>query len=59
MAKIYYQEMTTAGHRVIEEQIEALKQKRPTLIARLKAARALGDLSETPSTQRPNGSCAT
>ena len=46
MAKIYYQEMTPAGYRVIEEQIEALKQKRPTLIARLKAARALGDLSE-------------
>ena len=41
MAKIYYQEMTPAGYRVIEEQIEALKQKRPTLIARLKAARYL------------------
>ena len=46
MAKIYYQEMTPAGYRAIEEQIEALKQKRPTLITRLKAARALGDLSE-------------
>ena len=46
MAKIYYQEMTPAGYRAIEEQIKALKQKRPTLITRLKAARALGDLSE-------------
>ena len=30
----------------MEEQIATLKAKRPTLVARLKAARALGDLSE-------------
>lgn len=42
----YYQEMTAAGYRQIEDQIEALKKQRPEKIARLKAARALGDLSE-------------
>lgn len=46
MTKIYYQEMTPAGYQEIENQIAALKDKRPILIARLKAARALGDLSE-------------
>lgn len=46
MAEIYFQKMTPTGYHEIETQIEELKQKRPTLIARLKAARALGDLSE-------------
>ena len=42
----YYQEMTAAGYRQIEDQIETLKKQRPEKITRLKAARALGDLSE-------------
>lgn len=42
----YYQEMTATGYHQIETQIEQLKQQRPEKIARLKAARALGDLSE-------------
>ncbi|QLL70903.1 transcription elongation factor GreA [Lactobacillus sp. 3B(2020)] len=46
MTEIYFQKMTPDGYHEIEAQIETLKQKRPTLIARLKAARALGDLSE-------------
>lgn len=46
MAEIYFQKMTPEGYHEIEEQIEALKKDRPTKIARLKAARALGDLSE-------------
>lgn len=46
MAKIYYQYMTQAGYDAIEQQISALKQQRPAKVARLKAARALGDLSE-------------
>ena len=46
MAKIYFQEMTPTGHQQLVDQVAALKKKRPTLIARLKAARALGDLSE-------------
>ncbi|WP_251545852.1 transcription elongation factor GreA [Limosilactobacillus caecicola] len=46
MAEIYFQKMTPEGYHEIEEQIEELKKDRPTKIARLKAARALGDLSE-------------
>ena len=46
MTKIYFQKMTPAGYAALEEQIATLKAKRPTLVARLKAARALGDLSE-------------
>lgn len=46
MTEIYFQKMTPEGYHEIEEQIEKLKQDRPTKIARLKAARALGDLSE-------------
>lgn len=46
MTEIYFQKMTPEGYREIEEQIEELKKDRPIKIARLKAARALGDLSE-------------
>ena len=46
MTEIYFQKMTPEGYREIEEQIEELKKDRPVKIARLKAARALGDLSE-------------
>lgn len=46
MAEIYFQKMTPEGYHEIEEQIEELKQDRPSKIARLKAARALGGLSE-------------
>ena len=46
MTKIYFQKMTPAGYAALEEQIATLKAKRPTLVTRLKAARALGDLSE-------------
>ena len=46
MNKIYYQKMTPAGFQQIKDQIAALQKDRPVKIARLKAARALGDLSE-------------
>lgn len=46
MTEIYFQKMTPEGYREIEEQIEELKKDRPIKIARLKTARALGDLSE-------------
>ena len=46
MPEIYYQLMTITGYQEIESQITKLKSQRPTLVARLKAARALGDLSE-------------
>lgn len=46
MRKIYYQKMTPTGYQQIKDQIAALQKERPTRIARLKAARALGDLSE-------------
>lgn len=45
MPEIYYQLMTITGYQEIESQITKLKSQRPTLVARLKAARALGDLS--------------
>lgn len=38
--------VTKQGYQKIETEIEALKQERPTKIAALVAARALGDLSE-------------
>lgn len=46
MPEIYYQLMTITGYQEIESQITKLKSQRPTLVARLKAARTLGDLSE-------------
>lgn len=46
MQKIYYQKMTPAGYQQIQDEIAALQKDRPVKIARLKAARALGDLSE-------------
>ncbi|HIX35417.1 MAG TPA: transcription elongation factor GreA [Candidatus Limosilactobacillus merdigallinarum] len=46
MPKIYYQKMTPEGYQQIKDQIAALQKDRPEKIARLKAARALGDLSE-------------
>lgn len=46
MPEIYYQFMTTTSYQAIEAQITKLKEQRPTLVTRLKAARALGDLSE-------------
>lgn len=42
----FFNPTTPAGLQEIKDQIEALKKTRPTLISRLKAARALGDLSE-------------
>ncbi|MBU3829941.1 MAG: transcription elongation factor GreA [Candidatus Limosilactobacillus merdavium] len=46
MAHVYFQKMTPTGYHEIEEEIEELKKQRPAKIEQLKAARALGDLSE-------------
>ena len=46
MKNVYFQKMTTNGYHEIEEQIAKLQQQRPAKIEQLKAARALGDLSE-------------
>lgn len=46
MAHVYFQKMTPAGYHEIEHEIEKLKKQRPAKIEQLKAARALGDLSE-------------
>ena len=46
MAEIHFQQMTSKGYHEIEQEIEDLKKQRPAKIAQLKAARALGDLSE-------------
>lgn len=46
MAHVYFQKMTPTGYHEIEEEIEQLKKQRPAKISQLKAARALGDLSE-------------
>lgn len=46
MAEIHFQQMTSKGYHEIEQEIEDLKKQRPSKIAQLKAARALGDLSE-------------
>ncbi|MDN6042977.1 MAG: transcription elongation factor GreA, partial [Lactobacillus sp.] len=43
---VYYQKMTPTGYQQIEAEITRLKQDRPRRIKVLKAARALGDLSE-------------
>lgn len=46
MKHVYFQKMTPTGYHEIEQEITALQAKRPAKIAQLKAARALGDLSE-------------
>lgn len=46
MKNVYFQKMTAAGYREIEQQIADLQEQRPAKIEQLKAARALGDLSE-------------
>lgn len=46
MAHVYFQKMTKSGYQEIEDEIANLQKQRPTKIAQLKAARALGDLSE-------------
>lgn len=46
MKHVYFQKMTATGYHEIEQQIAQLQQKRPAKIEQLKAARALGDLSE-------------
>lgn len=46
MKNVYFQKMTANGYHEIEEQIAKLQQQRPAKIEQLKAARALGDLSE-------------
>lgn len=44
--QIYFQHMTETGYHEIEQQIADLQKQRPAKIKALKAARALGDLSE-------------
>ncbi|MCI1287070.1 MAG: transcription elongation factor GreA [[Lactobacillus] timonensis] len=46
MNEIYWQQMTPQGYQEIQQQIAELQDQRPAKIAQLKAARALGDLSE-------------
>lgn len=46
MKNVYFQKMTATGYHEIEKQIEELQTQRPAKIEQLKAARALGDLSE-------------
>ncbi|WP_373842902.1 transcription elongation factor GreA [Limosilactobacillus sp.] len=46
MKHVYFQKMTANGYHEIENQITDLQKQRPGKIAQLKAARALGDLSE-------------
>lgn len=46
MKHVYFQKMTKAGYQEIQGQIADLQKQRPAKIAQLKAARALGDLSE-------------
>lgn len=46
MKHVYFQKMTPNGYHEIEQEIANLQAKRPAKIAQLKAARALGDLSE-------------
>lgn len=46
MANVYFQKMTATGYQEIQDQIAQLQEERPAKIAQLKAARALGDLSE-------------
>lgn len=46
MAHVYFQKMTPNGYHEIEKGIAKLQAQRPAKISQLKAARALGDLSE-------------
>lgn len=46
MKHVYFQKMTKSGYQEIEAQIAQLQTQRPQKIEQLKAARALGDLSE-------------
>lgn len=46
MAHVYFQKMTPNGYHEIEKEIAKLQAQRPAKISQLKAARALGDLSE-------------
>ena len=46
MSEPYFNKITAAGYHEIENEIEALKAKRPALTKRLAAAAALGDRSE-------------
>lgn len=46
MKHVYFQKMTPNGYHEIEQEIADLQAQRPAKIAQLKAARALGDLSE-------------
>lgn len=46
MKHVYFQKMTSNGYHEIEDEIRQLQKQRPAKIAQLKAARALGDLSE-------------
>ncbi|WP_242364379.1 transcription elongation factor GreA [Limosilactobacillus antri] len=46
MKHVYFQKMTRAGYQEIEDEIARLQAQRPAKIEQLKAARALGDLSE-------------
>lgn len=46
MKHVCFQKMTKAGYQEIEDEIARLQAQRPAKIEQLKAARALGDLSE-------------
>lgn len=46
MKHVYFQKMTKAGYQEITDAIAHLQAQRPAKIEQLKAARALGDLSE-------------
>ncbi|MDO4903195.1 MAG: transcription elongation factor GreA [Limosilactobacillus sp.] len=46
MKNVYFQKMTKSGYKEIEDEIAKLQAQRPAKIEQLKAARALGDLSE-------------
>lgn len=46
MKNVYFQKMTANGYHEIEQAITKLQDQRPAKIEQLKAARALGDLSE-------------
>ena len=46
LAIVYFQKMTATVYQEIQDQIAQLQADRPAKIAQLKAARALGDLSE-------------
>ncbi|MBB1079356.1 transcription elongation factor GreA [Limosilactobacillus sp. STM2_1] len=46
MKNVYFQKMTANGYHEIEQEIAELQKQRPAKIEQLKAARALGDLSE-------------